>query len=386
MTSQFEKITNFIRETFNNQEIIPLHEPRFDKRDEELVLAAIKSTFVSSVGKFVTDFEEKIKNYVGSKFSVATNTGTSALHLALLAVGVEPGDEVITQPLSFVATANAIAYTGAQPIFLDIDEKTLSLSAQKLFDFLKKHTYQKTINNQTVTFNKYTNRKISACVVVHVFGFPAEIDEIVKICKQYNLAIIEDAAESLGSLYKNKYTGTFGDTGVFSFNGNKIITTGAGGMLVTNNIDLAEKARHLSTQAKLPHPWQYIHDKIGYNYRMPNLNAALGLAQLDKLNHYIERKRALAERYKKFFLQFENIKFFNEPPNSRANYWLNTIIFDDLETSEEFIKFALKKQIFVRPAWRLLNTLPMYKNNFSFDLSTAKILVPKIVNLPSSVI
>ncbi len=386
MTPQFQLIIDFIRKLFKNQQVIPLHEPKFIGQEKEYVLSAIESTFVSSVGKYVNEFEAQIAKYVNSKFAVATVNATSALHLVLKVVGVEPDTEVITQPLSFVATVNPIAYLGAKPVFIDISPETLALDPQKLYDFLTTQTQQKLIDGQKAVINRKTGRRITACLPVHIYGFPAQIDQIVEICQKFGLPVVEDSAESLGSFYKDKHTGTFGVAGVFSFNGNKIITTGGGGMVVTDNIDLAEKVRHLSTQAKLPHPYEYFHDQIGYNYRLTNLQAALGLAQLQNLDYFIQRKQWLAEQYEKFFSGFDNIIFVKNPRYARSNYWLNTVIFDSFKTREDFIKFAHKNKVLVRPAWRLLNTLPMYKNCYVYNIDVASDLAPRIVNLPSSVI
>ncbi len=386
MVPQFELIVGFIRKLFKNQQVIPLHEPKFIGREKEYVVSAIESTFVSSVGKYVYEFEAGIAKYVNSRFAVATVNATSALHLVLKVIGVGPETEVITQPLSFVATVNPIAYLGARPVFIDISPETLALDPQKLYDFLTTQTTQKLKNGQQIVINRNTGRRITACLPVHIYGFPAHIDQIVEICRKFGLPVVEDSAESLGSFYKDKHTGTFGVAGVFSFNGNKIITTGGGGMVVTDDIDLAEKVRHLSTQAKLPHPYEYFHDQVGYNYRLTNLQAALGLAQLQNLDYFIQRKQWLAGQYQKFFAGFDNIRFVKSPRFARSNYWLNTVIFDSFQTREDFIKFAHKNKVLVRPAWRLLNTLPMYKNCFVYNIDVASDLAPRIVNLPSSVI
>lgn len=386
MTEQFQLIVDFIRKIFANQQVIPLHEPKFIGREREYVLSAIESTFVSSVGQYVNKFEFEIAKYVNSKFAVATVNATNALHLVLKVAGVEANTEVITQPLSFVATVNPIAYLGAKPVFIDISPQTLSLDPQKLYDFLSTQTEQKFVNGRKIIINRNTGRRITACLPVHIYGFPAQIDQIVEICQQFGLPVIEDAAESLGTFYKNQHTGTFGLAGVFSFNGNKIITTGGGGMVVTDDMDLAERVRHLSTQAKLPHPYEYFHDEVGYNYRLTNLQAALGLAQLQNLDYFIQRKQWLAKQYEEFFAGFENIKFVTSPEFSRPNYWLNTVIFDSFKTRDDFIKFAHKNKVLVRPAWRLLNTLPMYKDCYVYNIDVAQDLAPRIVNLPSSVI
>jgi perosamine synthetase len=341
----------------------------------------IDSTFVSSVGKFVDEFEEKIADYVGANFAVATSSGTSALHVALLIANVTENDEVISQPLTFVATCNAISYCGASPIFIDIDKDTMGLSPSALHEFLEKNT---SIKNQQCINNK-TGRVIKACVPMHTFGHPCKIDEIKDICNKYHIALIEDAAESLGSYYKNKHTGTFGQMGVMSFNGNKIITAGGGGCIITDDETLAKKAKHLTTTAKVPHKWKYTHDMIGYNYRMPNLNAALLVAQLEQLDGFLENKSLLANKYKEFFKK-SDIVFVTELENSKSNYWLNTIILKDGQQRDLLLDEANSKGIMLRPIWVLMNKLPMFKESQCGDLSNADWLEQRVVNIPSSVV
>ncbi len=383
----FQQITDFIREIFKQpQGFIPLHEPRFIGKEKEYLSRVIDSTFVSSVGEFVNLFEKKIAEYTGSKYAVAVVNGTSALHLALLVSGVKPQEEVITQPLTFVATANAIKYIGAHPVFIDVYPETFSLDPQKLEDFLRDNSLIKQIDKKTVCINKITGRRIAACVPVHTFGHPAVIDEIISVCDKYFIPVIEDAAESLGSFYKGKHTGTFGLAGIISFNGNKIITTGNGGMILTDDQDFASLARHLSTQAKVPHPWEYIHDQVGYNYRMSNLQAALGLAQLDKLEFFVERKRWLAEKYKEFFSSLPDIDFLCEPKNSRSNYWLNAILLPDLNFKNKFLKFTNKNEIQTRSVWKLLSDLDVFKDELVVSDFIARDLYNRTVNIPSSVI
>ena len=295
----YKTITDFIKNIYDHQSTINLHEPRFIGNEKKYLAECIDSTFVSYVGAFVTSFEERIKAYTGAKYAVAMANGTLAQHLALRVCGVVHDDEVITQALTFVATANAITYIGAHPIFLDSDTDTLGLSPEKLFTFLKNETLKKA---DGFNYNKKSGRRISACIPVHVFGHPARIDDIVQICNDNNILVIEDAAESLGSFYQSKHTGTFGLASVLSFNGNKTITTGGGGMLLTNNEAIATSAKHLSTTAKIPHAWAFEHDEIGYNYRMPNINAALGCAQMETLDLFLTKKREQAHLYAAFFL------------------------------------------------------------------------------------
>lgn len=287
--ARFKDIVEFIRELYGGQEFVPLHEPRFSGNEKKYVQECIESTFVSSVGAFVDEFEKQFAKFTGSKYAIATVNGTAALHTALLLAGVSREDEVITQPLTFVATCNAISYIGAHPVFVDIDKETLGLSPEKLKEFLSQNT--EVINGECV--NKTTKRIIKAVVPMHTFGLPTKINELMGVCKEYSISLIEDAAESLGSYNEGKHTGTFGLLGAFSFNGNKIITTGGGGMVVTDNEELAKKAKHMTTTAKIPHSWEYDHDMVGYNYRLPNLNAALGCAQMELLPKFLKRKRQL---------------------------------------------------------------------------------------------
>lgn len=352
-----DKVVAFIRAQFSNKKFIPLHEPAFGENEKLFVADAIESTFVSSVGEYVNKFEVQIAEATGAKYAVATFSGTSALHLALLLAGVKPGEEVITQAVSFVATANAIAYTGSIPIFVDIDRETLGLSPVSLLNFLQTHCAR----NISGTLNKTTGNRIAACVPMHTFGFPCHIEKIVEICNQWQIPVVEDSAESLGSTINNKHTGTFGLLGAFSLNGNKIITSGGGGAIVTENEDLAAKAKHLSTQAKTAHRWDFFHDQIGYNYRLPNLNAALACAQLVRLPQLLKSKRALAEVYRTFFNSI-NIQTQVERPGARANYWLNAIFLNNRSERDTWLEQTNKNNVMTRPLWTLLNRLPMYQN------------------------
>lgn len=375
------KIIEFIQRVYKTKEFIPLHEPRFAGNEKKYLNECIDSTFVSSVGKFVDKFEKDFASVVGSKYAVATVNGTSALHIALILAGVKNDDEVITQALSFVATANAISYTGAKPIFLDVDLDSLGLSPDALNDFFEKNC--EVINGECI--NKKTSKVIRACVPMHTFGQPCKIEAIKKICESWHVELVEDAAESLGSYYKNKHTGTFGKLGAFSFNGNKIITSGGGGVIVTDSKELAQRAKHITTTAKIPHPYEYEHDEIAYNYRMPNLNAALLCAQLEQLNGFLDDKRALAVTYKKFFSEIDDIEFISEQDDVKSNYWLNAIKFTNKDKRDEFLKLSNNSKVMTRPIWKLLSELKMFRDCQSDDLTNSKYLSERVVNIPSSV-
>lgn len=376
----FARIIDFIKSLYPGENPIPLHSPRFTGNEKNYVFDAIDSTFVSSVGAYVYRFEEMISKITDAKFAVAVLNGTCALHVALKLAGVQPGDGVITQPLSFVATANSIAYCGAKPIFIDVEQETLGLDPTALKSFLQAHTRIR----ESVCYNKTIGNRIVACVPMHTFGHPCRINEIAEICKHYHIAVVEDSAEALGSLYKGKHTGTFGLFGIYSFNGNKIVTCGGGGAIVTNDETLAKRAKHITTTAKLPHPYEYVHDMTGYNYRLPNLNAALACAQLEQLDRFIENKRELAIKYAKFFKETK-IKFITETQEAISNYWLNTILLPDFNARNEFLEATNAAGVMTRPAWKLLNTLEMYKNCQTDDLKNARWLEERVVNIPSSV-
>jgi perosamine synthetase len=377
-----KETVRFIQNLYKTKEFLPLHEPRFIGNEKKYVNETINSTFVSSVGKFVDQFESMVAAFAGTKYAVATSNGTAALHIGLKLVGVDESSEVITQPLTFIATANAISYCGAKPIFVDVDRDTLGLSPQKLEEFLQEHTY---VNDKNQCINKTTKKQIKACVPMHTFGHPCKIDEIVAICDAYNIAVVEDAAESLGSYYKDKHTGSFGKIGTFSFNGNKIITTGGGGMLVTDDEALAKEAKHLTTTAKVPHPYEYVHDEIGYNYRLTNLNAALGVAQMENLELFISKQRELAQKYKEFFHK-SDIKYIEEPENALSNYWLNAVILRNREQRDAFLKYTNDRGVMTRPIWRLMNKLEMFQDAQCSDLSNALWLEDRVVNISSSVV
>jgi len=377
----FEEVIAFIQKKYKTTGFIPLHEPHFIGNEKKYLNECMDSTFVSSVGKFVGEFEEKIAKYTGAKYAVATSNGTSALHISLMLANVESGDEVITQPLTFVATCNAINYCGAKPIFIDVDKDTMGMSPVALEAFLKENAIIK--DQQCV--NKSTGNIIKACVPMHTFGHPCRIDEIQRICKEWHIILVEDSAESLGSFYNNQHTGTFGELGVISFNGNKIITSGGGGCILTNSEELAKKAKHITTTAKEPHKWEYTHDLVGYNYRMPNLNAALIVAQLEQLEGFLKSKRFLAKSYEDFFND-GNIQFVSEPENSKSNYWLNSIILKDKIQRNLFLDETNSQSVMTRPIWTLMNKLPMFKEAQCGDLTNAEWLEERVVNIPSSVI
>ena len=375
-----QKIVDFIKKTFNTNEFIPLHEPRFNGNEKKYLNDCIDSTFVSSVGKYVDTFEKEFAKTVGSKYAIATVNGTAALHISLILADVKKDDEVITQPLTFIATCNAISYIGAKPIFVDVDLDTMGLSPDSLRNFLERNC--EVVEN--ICINKTTNRQIKACVPMHTFGHPCRIEEIKDICDIWNITLVEDAAESLGSFYKNRHTGTFGKIGAFSFNGNKIITSGGGGVIVTDDEAIAKRAKHITTTAKIPHSYEYVHDEIGYNYRLPNINAALLVAQLEQLNKFLDSKRELAKIYEEFFLQ-NSIKFIEEPENSKSNYWLQAVLLENVKQRDEFLEFTNKNGVMTRPIWKLMNELEMFKDCQKTDLKNAKYLEERVVNIPSSV-
>lgn len=377
----FKDFVDYSREIFKTEEFIPLHEPRFWGNEKKYVADCIDSTFVSSVGKYVDKFEQMIVDYTGAKYAVATVNGTAALHIALLLAGVDAGDEVITQPLTFIATANAINYCNAKPVFVDVDKETMGLSAKKLNDFLEEFAE---VRNDGFCYNRKSGKRIKACVPMHTFGHPVKIEDIKKVCDEYNIILIEDSAESPGSKYKGKHTGTFGSLGILSFNGNKTITTGGGGMIITDDEKLAKLAKHITTTGKIPHKWEYVHDMTAYNYRMPNINAALGCAQMEQLDGFIERKRALFDIYYGFFKNTK-IQLLKEPENAFSNYWLQAVILENRNEREKFLELTNSKGVMTRPIWQLLNKSAMYKNAQCSDLNNARWLEDRVVNIPSSV-
>lgn len=376
----YKDTINFVRELYNTNEFIPLHEPRFVGNEKKYLQECIDSTFVSSVGKFVDQFEFEVAKFTGAKYAVATVNGTAALHIALLMAGVKRNDEVITQPLTFIATCNALSYIGAHPVFVDVDKDTLGLSPEKLDHFLAQNT--KIVNGECI--NKTSKRRIKAVVPMHTFGLPIIIEELIRVCDKYGIDVVEDAAESLGSYYKGKHTGTFGLLGTLSFNGNKTITTGGGGMIITNNEALAKKAKHITTTAKIPHRWDFEHDMVAYNYRLPNLNAALGCAQMESLPSFIEKKRILASKFQEFFKD-KSAEFILEPKDTKSNYWLNALILSNLEERDAFLEETNDNGIMTRPIWKLMNNLAIYSSAQTGNLENAKWLEDRVVNIPSSV-
>jgi perosamine synthetase len=379
--SRFQNIVNFIKQQFPGKGFITLHEPVFNGNEKKYVNETIETTFVSSVGPFVMQFEQMMCDITGAKHAIAIVNGTSALHMALILSDVEDGDEVLSQSLTFIATCNAISYLKASPVFLDVDLDTLGMSPESLSNFLNKNAE---VKSNGFAYNKTTGKRIKACVPMHTFGFPCRIDEIASICSKWNITLIEDAAESIGSYYKGKHTGTFGNIGTFSFNGNKTVTCGGGGALITNDEQIAAKAKHLTTQAKVPHKWAFIHDHIGYNYRMPNINAALACAQLEQLEAFVENKRHLAELYSAYFSSI-NIKHVVEIKHAKANYWLNAILFDNKEEREAFLEFANSNGVMSRPVWELMHQLPMFENFMTADLLNSEWIAERLVNIPSSI-
>ena len=380
MESSYKEITDFIHDLYGAPEV-PLHAPCFIGNEKKYLAECVDTTFVSSVGQFVDRFEEKMAQYTGAARAVTCVNGTNAMHLALLLVGVARGDEVLTQALTFIATCNAIRYIDAHPVFLDVDQSTMGLSPDAMREWLSRNAEVK----DSQCFNKNTQRRIKACVPMHTFGHPARIDEIAAVCEEYHIELVEDAAESLGSLYKEQHTGLFGRVGVISFNGNKTITTGGGGMLLLNNEELGAQAKHLTTQAKVPHRWEFIHDRVGYNYRMPNINAALGCAQLEHLEEFVLNKRETAEKYHAFFETIDDMDYFLEPENCRSNYWLNTILLKDRQAQQDFLQYTNDHGIMTRPAWQLMNRLEMFKGCETDGLKHTQWLEERIVNIPSGV-
>ena len=377
--SKFSETIHFIQEQFIGKDFVGLHEPKFNGNEKLYLLETIDSTYVSSVGPFVDKFEEMMAQLSGTSKAVAMVNGTSALQVALRLVGVNNGDEVITQALTFVATVNAILYNNAYPIFIDVDLDTMGLSPRAVANFLDEFGEMR----DGYCFNKKTNKKIAACMPMHTFGFPVHLDELTKVCDKWSIPIVEDAAESMGSEYKNRPIGGFGNLGVFSFNGNKIVTSGGGGAIVTNDLDLGIKAKHLTTTAKKPHPYEYVHDDIGYNFRMPNINAALACAQLEQLNDFLVDKRNLAIEYGKYFNK-RGIKFREEQPYTKANYWLMCIELENKKERNLFLKETNDNGVMTRPIWQLIFKSESYAHFQKDNQMNALFLEERIVNIPSS--
>lgn len=377
----YEKTIGFIKDLYGNQEFTPLSVPKFVGNEKKYLNECIDTTFVSSVGKFVDRFEDEMAAYTGARKAVVCVSGTNALHMAMMLVGVERNDEVLTQALTFIATCNAISYIGASPVFIDVDKSTMGLSPNALKEWLVENA--EILNGQC--YNKHTGRRVKACVPMHTFGHPVRIEEIATICAEYHIELVEDAAESIGSKYKGIHTGLFGKVGALSFNGNKTITTGGGGMLLFMDEELGSLAKHLTTQAKVPHRWEFRHDHIGYNYRMPNINAALGCAQLEHLDEFITDKRATAAAYADYFKNVDDIDFFTEPADSFSNYWLNVVILKDRAAQQQFLQETNDNGVMTRPIWELMNRLPMFENCEHDSLTNTIWFADRVVNVPSSV-
>ena len=375
-----QKLINFVQDIYQTKAFIPLHAPTFGGNEKKYVNNTLDSTFVSSVGKYVDQFEHQIEQYTGSVKAIATVNGTAALHTALYMAGVKTGDLVITQALTFVATCNALFHMGAQPVFVDVSRISLGLCPQALARYLDQYAV---INSEGLSQHKDTKQIFRAVMPMHTFGHPVELDELLAICKQWNITLIEDAAESLGSFYKGQHTGTFGHFSAVSFNGNKIITTGGGGMVLCNNADDGRRTKHITTTAKVPHPYEFFHDQAGFNYRMPNLNAALGCAQMEALPQFLQQKRELAASYRDFF-DGSDFKFVVEPTYAQSNYWLNAIISPDSDSRDNLLKSTNKHGVMTRPVWQLMHRLPMFKDCFRGDLTNSIWLESCLVNIPSS--
>ena len=374
-----KKLITEIRQVFGQGDI-PLHRPVFVGNERKYVIDCIDSNFVSSVGARVTELEQRLSTFTGAARGVATVNGTAALHSALKLVGVSRGDEVLTQALTFVATCNAISYEAASPVFIDVDEDTLGMSPVALEHWLDSNTIQ----TADGPVNQHTGARIAACVPMHTFGLPCRINAIANICKKFAIPLVEDAAESLGSYVDGKHTGTFGQLSTLSFNGNKVITTGGGGMILTNDTVLADKAKHLTTTAKVPHAWEFEHDQVGFNYRMPNLNAALGCAQMEVLPEMLRIKAEVAERYRVFCV-LSGLKFIEPLEGTVANFWLNAICLSDKAERDDFLRYTNGQGVMTRPIWRLMSELRPFANCQHDGLSTSRWLVDRVVNLPSSI-
>ncbi|MCQ2230334.1 MAG: LegC family aminotransferase [Paludibacteraceae bacterium] len=379
--ADYSRTIAFIKELYGNQDFTPLSVPQFLGNEKKYLEECIDTTFVSSVGKFVDRFEEEMARYTGAKKAVVCVSGTNALHMSLILSGVEREDEVLTQALTFIATCNALSYIGAHPVFVDVDKETMGLSPAAVKDWLAKNGEIR----EGQCYNKNTGRRVKACVPMHTFGHPVRIDELLAICEEYHIELVEDAAESIGSRYKGKHTGTFGKVGAISFNGNKTITTGGGGMMLFNDEALAAHAKHITTQAKIPHRWEFRHDEIGYNYRMPNINAALGCAQLENLDKYVASKRKVAAEYIEFFKHVDGVDFFVEPENAFSNYWLSAVVLADKKAQLDFLQQSNDNKVMTRPIWELMNRLPMFENCENDGLKNTIWFADRVVNIPSSV-
>lgn len=379
MNKQWMQFADEVKKMYG-KDFVPLHEPTFDNKELEYVTDCVKTGWVSSVGAYVTKFEEELAKFVGVKRAVAVVNGTAALHIALKVAGVEANDEVLMPSLTFIATANAVSYCQAIPHFIDVHEETLGVDPIKLETYLEEIAE---VRNGEL-YNKQTNRRIKALVPMHTFGHAVHLDELVALADKYHLVLVEDAAESLGTYYKGKHTGSFGKINAMSFNGNKIITTGGGGAILTDDEELADYAKHLTTTAKVPHKWEYVHDEIGYNYRMPNINAALGCGQLEKLNYFLEQKKQLTIKYTELLENIEGVKLFKQPQHSESNYWLQTLVLDESVQRDEVLAFLNEKGVMSRPIWQPMHELEMFKKCPAMDLTLTNQLKRRIVNIPST--
>lgn len=375
-----KKLIKFVQDTYQTTEFIPLHAPTFAGNEKEYVNNTLDSTFVSSVGKYVDQFEQQIEAYTGTAKAIATVNGTAALHTALYMAGVKSGDLVITQALTFVATCNALYHMGAEPVFVDVSKVSLGLCPVALDYYLEDNAF---INNDGFSQHKVTQQVFRAVVPMHTFGHPVELDELMAVCSKWNITLVEDAAESLGSFYKGKHTGTFGAFSAVSFNGNKVITTGGGGMVLCKRFDEGMHTKHITTTAKVPHPYEFFHDEAGFNYRLPNINAAMGCAQMEVLTTFLAQKRELALSYKHFFKD-SDFKFIEEPEYAKSNYWLNAIICPDIASRESLIQQTNANGVMTRPIWKLMHCLPMFENAKRGDLSSSEWIESCLVNIPSS--
>nr|WP_319395109.1 LegC family aminotransferase [uncultured Desulfobacter sp.] len=377
----YKSFINFVRELYGTDRFIPLHAPTFEQRDKDYVIDAIDSTFVSSVGEYVNRFEHDLSIFTGAARAVATVNGTTALQVALRLAGVGPGDEVITQPLTFVATANAVSHLGAVPVFVDVDKDTMGMSPAALESFLGSQTVLKNSH----TYNRHTGRHIAAILPMHTYGHPCRIREIVQTADKWSIPVVEDAAEAIGSTINGRHCGYSGKLGILSFNGNKTITCGGGGAILSNDEHVADHAKYLTTTAKIPHAWEFDHDEIAYNFRLPNLNAALACAQLERLPVILQKKREIASAYKTFFDSHDWGRFMTEPENTQSNYWLCTIALQDRPSRDAFLEQTNAAGLMTRPAWKLMNRLSMYSGCQTGPLSNAQWLYDRIVNLPSGI-
>jgi perosamine synthetase len=382
VVSLLKSVLNKGKEPAALHEPVALHEPSFTGKEWEYVKDCLDTGWVSSKGQYVDKFEEKLVQYTGVKHAIAVVNGTAALHICLKLAGVEQGDEVLLPALTFVAVANAVCYCGAIPHFIDSDIQSLGVNPDKLHDYLSEITF---IRNG-LCYNKQSMRPVKAVIAMHTFGHPVDLDPLLEVCKKYRLELIEDAAEALGSYYKNRHVGCLGKLSALSFNGNKIVTTGGGGAILTNDSNLAKLAKHLSTTAKLPHPWAFVHNQVGYNYRLPNINAALGCAQMEQIDKFVQSKRSLAQKYRQAFTGVQGIAFFREPTYARSNYWLNVLLLDEENAAlrDSLILETNNQGILTRPAWVLMNKLKMFQSCPHMNLSMAESLEQRIINIPSS--